>query len=519
MKLDKLPFAETGKFSNIFLDYVTANPKLSPFINQQPTPENLNRLADEKEFSKEKRIILQRILQQQYAGLPITKAVDRNMLALEYSNVFTVTTGHQLNIFTGPLYFIYKIVTTINLAKTLNQKYPDKHFIPVYWMASEDHDFEEISYFHLFGKKYQWQTDQKGAVGRFRPESLSKVLSELPESVELFEKAYLDQNTLAQSVRYYINELFGDDGLIVIDSDNSELKSLFREVMQDDIFNHTANEKLEKTNKELGQIGYSPQINPREINFFYLKDNIRERIVREGNVFKVLNTDITFSEQEMLQAIQATPECFSPNVVLRPVYQETILPNIAYIGGPSELAYWFQLKAVFDHYKTEFPALIPRNFALYINKANAKKLENLKIDNTDLFKTHHELKSIQLKAVTENDIEIHAEKDAIDKAFDLISQKATAIDKSLIGFIAATHAKIIKDLENVEKRLKKGEEKNQETHLAQVESIKHKLFPNDSLQERYENFLNFYINNPNFISELKRCFDPLDFQFLIIKED
>jgi bacillithiol biosynthesis cysteine-adding enzyme BshC len=519
MIVDKLSFAQTGKFSNIFLDYIASNPKLSPFINQQPSLGNLNRLANEKEFSKDKRIILQKILQQQYAGLTTSKSVDRNLLAFEYSNVYTVTTGHQLNIFTGPLYFIYKIVTTINLAKTLNEKYPDKHFVPVYWMASEDHDFEEISYFHLFGKKYQWQTDQTGAVGRFRPESLSKVLSELPESVELFEKAYLDQNTLAQSARYYINELFGEDGLIVIDSDNSELKSLFRDVMQDDIFKHTANGKLENTSQELQKIGYSPQINPREINFFFLKDNIRERIVREGEVFKVLNTDISFSEQEMEAAIQATPECFSPNVVLRPVYQETILPNIAYIGGPSELAYWFQLKDVFDHYNVAFPALIPRNFALYINKVNSKKLDNLKIEISDLFKSHHELKSIQLKAVAENDLEINAEKEVISNTFDIISQKAASIDKSLTGFIAATHAKIVKDLENIEKRLKKGEEKNQETHLAQVESIKDKLFPNDSLQERYENFLTFYINNPHFINELKRTFDPLDFQFLIIKED
>jgi uncharacterized protein YllA (UPF0747 family) len=204
--------------------------------------------------------------------------------------------------------------------------------------------------------------------------------------------------------------------------------------------------------------------------------------------------------------------------VLRPVYQETILPNIAYIGGPSELAYWFQLKSVFDHYEVAFPALIPRNFALYVSKANGKKLDNLKIATADLFKSHHELKSIQLKAVTENDIDITAEKAVIGNTFDIISQKAESIDKSLVGFIAATHAKIIKDLDNVENRLKKGEEKNQETHLSQVESIKDKLFPNDSLQERYENFLNFYINNPNFINELRQSFDPLDFQFLIIKE-
>lgn len=519
MKHQKITLEDTGKFSGLFVDYITQKENLQPFYNAFPTIENFGEVIRQRNFPKERRIVLQKVLQQQYASLNNTPAVEQNLHALGYNNVYTVTTGHQLNIFTGPLYFIYKIITTINLAKRLKEAYPDDHFIPVYWMASEDHDFEEISYFHLFGKKYQWETEQTGAVGRFRPESLSAVLGSLPESVELFEKAYLDFETLANAVRFYINELFGKDGLLVIDADNRELKALFTDVITDDIEKHTANQKAEQTSEELKKLGYTTQIFPREINFFYLNNGTRERIVKEGDQYKVLNTDKAFSREELLQLIAKTPEVFSPNVVMRPLYQEYILPNIAYIGGPAEVAYWLQLKGVFDHYEVPLPVVMPRNFALYINSAQQKKLEKLHFEAMDLFKSTQELKAIQLKSATENDYELHEEKEKLANLFEQISQKAAQVDKSLSGFIAATEAKVLKELENVEKRLKKAEERNHETTISQIGSLKEKLFPNGSLQERHDNFLNFYLNDPMFMEKLKNVFDPLDFHFLLLFQD
>ncbi|MEM8892965.1 MAG: bacillithiol biosynthesis cysteine-adding enzyme BshC [Bacteroidota bacterium] len=518
LQVEKIDLSETGKFSPLFIDYLNQKKDLAPYYNSFPTIDTFKSIIAERKFSTEKRIILHKVLDEQYASLEKSPQVISNLLSLDHEKTFTVTTGHQLNIFTGPLYFIYKIITTINLAKELKAAYPDCHFVPVYWMASEDHDFEEISYFNLFGKKYTWDTDQKGAVGKFRPQSLSQVLGELPEEVELFEKAYLDSGTLANAVRYYVNELFGDQGLIVVDADSRELKSMFSEVINDDLFNHTANSLAEKASAELGALGYSSQIFPRHCNFFHLNTNHRERIVREDGVFKVLNTDIQFTEEELKAKIQESPELFSPNVVLRPLYQETILPNLAYIGGPSELAYWLQLKEIFDHYSTDFPLLVPRNFALYLDKGSLRKLSKLNISASDIFRPEAELKEMELRAATTNEIDLDEELAQLKEVFSSIENKSLAIDKSLKGFIGAMESKVFKDMDNIQKRLKKAEEKNHDTAMTQIDSLKAKLFPNGSLQERHDNFLNFYLNNPDFIKDIQANFDPLDFRFLLLSE-
>lgn len=520
MRLEKVKLGETGNFSPIFLDYLSKNEKLKPFYGEFPEVESFKKqIACKKSFHFQKRVVLNKVLCAQYAGLNKSECLSRNLDLLLQENTFTVTTGHQLNIFTGPLYFIYKIVTAINACKKLKECYPQFNFVPVYWMASEDHDFEEIASFRLFGKKYTWETHQKGAVGRFNPQSIKHILDELPNKISVFENAYRTQPSLACSVRYYVNELFGNEGLVCIDADDKELKSLFKNVIKDDLVNNTASALVEKASKNLEKSGYSSQINPREINFFYLDDQLRERIIKENNTYKVINTDLKFSEKEILKEIENHPEKFSPNVVLRPLYQETILPNLAYIGGPAEIAYWMQLKEVFDHSNEHFPILMPRNFALVINKINAKKFSKLNIDIEDLFLDMQELKNKFISINSENTFELSPEKNVINQLFESIQNKAKDVDQSLEGWVAAEGAKVVKVLENIEKRLKKSEEKNQETELNQLENIKDKLFPSGNLQERTDNFLNFYINNPDLITFLLQKIDAFDYQFNVIIEE
>ncbi|MGD1890842.1 MAG: bacillithiol biosynthesis cysteine-adding enzyme BshC [Cyclobacteriaceae bacterium] len=518
MILEKLPLTETNQFDPIFLDYLAGEPKLKPFYHRSPHLESLAEQIAEKQLSTEQRATLVEVLQQQYQSLETTSAVAENIRALAGDKTFTVTTGHQLNIFTGPLYFIYKIVTVINACRRLQEEYPHYHFVPVYWMASEDHDFEEISYFNLFGQTYTWETQQQGAVGRFHPNGLGKVLDALPESTAIFEKAYRQQETLADAVRYYVNELFGEQGLVVLDADNTRLKSSFVSVMKDDLLNHTAKQKVEETSAKLEGLEYKTQVFPREINLFYLWEESRERIVREGDTFQVLNTDYSFTEEELLRELKEYPERFSPNVILRPLYQEVILPNLAYVGGPSELSYWLQLKPVFEYYKTTFPLLMPRNFALIINKTNAKKLRKVDIPAADLFLDTQSLVKKFVEDNADTSISLKEEKAALAQLFEKIKEKARVVDGSLEGFIGSEANNSFKSLSNIEKRLKKAEEQNQETAVKQLEGLKEKLFPNGSLQERAENFLNFSINNPDFITELLNKLDPFDYQMHILNE-
>ena len=519
MTLEKLPLETVNNFSDIFLDYLSGNASLEKYYHLPPRIESFQHPLKNKKFLPENRKKLQQVLKKQYKEVVQSRAVEQNLQKITEEHTFTITTGHQLNIFTGPLYFIYKIVTVINLCKKLKETYPEYHFVPVYWMASEDHDFEEINHFHLFGKKYTWETQQAGAVGRFNPKEISAIFEQLSERIALFEKAYTEHETLADATRYFINELFGEEGLIVLDADDPALKSLFKQVIKDDLTRHTAKQLVEETSAALDAQGYKTQVFSRDINFFYLDEGLRERIVKEDGQYQVLNTDIQFSEEEILQLVDEHPEKFSPNVILRPLYQEMILPNLAYVGGPAEIAYWLQLKPVFDHYQQPFPILLSRNFALVINKTNARKMHRIPLAARDMFMDTHALVKKFLDNSAEHGIHLKKEKEILQEIFSSVKNKATSVDKSLNGFIGAEANKAQKILETIEKRLKKSEERNQATAVKQIESLKEKLFPNGALQERHDNFLNFYINTPEILQHFLDHFDPFDFRFHIVVED
>ncbi len=507
----QIPLSEAANFPALFTDFINQKAELKPFYGNFANLEGFEAQLAIKKF--EHRDLLVKVLTDQYAHL----GTPTNLTQLKDSNTFTVTTGHQLNIFTGPLYVIYKIVSTINLAKKLKAAFPLHNFIPVYWMATEDHDHEEISYFNLFGKKYQWQTTQTGAVGRMKPQEILEAISELTDKHPLFTAAYEQEPTLTQAVRRYMDSMFASDGLICIDGDDARLKALFSEVITDDIFSHSAEKYVAQTTSQLEKQGYKTQIFARNVNFFYLIDGLRSRLEWVGEHLTVLGSDLKFTTEEVHELIVNTPEVFSPNVVLRPLYQETILPNLAYLGGPSEVAYWLQLPDMFRHFNTTFPILMPRNFALVVNGASSKKIEKLGLQITDFFKEDNELKKYYVALSSENALSLEQHIQSLDAIFEDIAKQALAVDPTLKAAVEAEKTKVLAGIQNLEKRLKKQEEKKFETGISQIEGIKSKLFPGGGLQERSDNFLNFYQNDPEFINKVKAVFDPLDFSFNIIQ--
>jgi bacillithiol synthase len=518
MKLHKIAFADTHSFASLFLDYIDQKPQLQSFYSQFPKPENFKKQIEEKNksYNHQNREVLVKALEQQYNALTASEKVQRNITSLKEKNTFTIVTGHQLNLFTGPLYFIYKIVTVINTCKILKQQYPDYNFVPVYWAATEDHDFEEIKSFKLYGKKYSWETDQKGAVGRFKTKGIENLIKELPGDINIFKTAYLKHNNLREAVRYYVNALFGDEGLIMIDGDDHDLKNPFKSVINDDLLNHSTKALVEKQNAELEKQGYKSQVFARDINFFYLDEQLRERIEKNGEVYEVLNTDIKFSAKEIETVINTHAEKFSPNVILRPLYQEMILPNLAYVGGPAEVAYWLQFKLVFDHYTTTFPVLIPRNFAMVLDGPTSRKFEKTGISIEELFIEKNILFNKTIKRSSGNKILLETEKENITKQFEVLKTKAEQIDKSLEPMVAAETRRAIKSLEKIEQKLLRAEKRLHTDKLNQIEAVKDALFPHNSLQERVDNFLNFYQQDPAFIQKLLQHFDPFDFRFNVI---
>ncbi len=519
MQSEKIPFDATGAFSSFFLDYIHQKDSLKPFYHRFPALDQFRDQLDEKaaSYSAANRHTLVAALHRQYEGYDLPEQVIKNLNALAQPGTFTITTGHQLNVFTGPLYFIYKIITVINTCRQLKEAYPQHHFVPVYWMASEDHDYEEIKSFRLDGKKYTWETHQQGAVGRFHTKDFKQLLNEVPGNIDLFRKAYTQRETLAGAVRHYVNELFGDDGLIVIDGDDHALKQLFIPVMEQDLFQHTTQQEVNATNASLEASGYKAQVFCREINFFYLDHQQRNRIEQSNKEYKVVDTSITFNEQQLRELIQASPEKFSPNVILRPLYQETILPNLAYIGGPAEVMYWLQLKGIFNHHHVPFPILMPRNFAMVMDAPAARKFGKTQLNTIDLFLTKDNLFNHAVLNFTENNIQLLHEKECVEKHFTAIHKNAVSIDKTLGPLVSAEVTRVLKSMERIEQKMLKAEKRLQSDRLQQIEAVKDTLFPNGSLQERTDNFLNFYQTDPAFISKLKQHFDPFDFRFVVLR--
>ncbi|MEO9868944.1 bacillithiol biosynthesis cysteine-adding enzyme BshC [Ekhidna sp.] len=517
MRTETLPLDETDCFSQFFIDYINQKQELAPFYSAFPSVTNFKEVIEKKSFKDDHRQVLVKVLEEQYEELDISDAVSGNISSLADSKTFTITTGHQLNIFTGPLYFIYKIVTVINTCKTLKQAYPDYSFVPVYWMASEDHDYDEINHFFFEGKKYVWDTDQTGAVGHFDPSALKDIVSKLPKGAEFFKDAY-SQKTLAKAGRSYVNYLFGSEGLVVVDADNTDLKALFSPVIEDDLFVHSPEDLVAKTSASLESQGYKTQVHARQINFFYLDNGIRERIEKTDSGFEVVETNLTFSDYEMRKLIKDHPERFSPNVILRPLYQETILPNLAYIGGPSEAVYWLQLKAVFNHFDTSFPLLMPRNFALVIPSIASTKWGKIGLSHQDVFLDNEAAFTKWIKSNSDHELSYSHELDELKILETSLKQKTEVVDPTLTQHIEALYATFTKRLEKAEKKLVRSEKRIHEDRKEQIDAVKEILFPGGSLQERKDNFLNFYLKDPHFIQNLLDTFDAFNYRMYLMFE-
>ncbi len=529
MSVYNIPFAVTGYFSKLICDYLDKKSELSQFYGNFPDVAGFKDQIEIKKmsFKVQSRNLLTDVLMQQYKNTDVSVNTSQNIASLLDENTFTITTGHQLNIFTGPLYFLYKIVTAINLAKRLKKEFPKQNFVPVYWMATEDHDFEEIQYFNVNNTKISWNRESNGAVGRLKTDGFDDVFKEFSallgtssnadELRKLFKNAYLENDNLATSTRYLVNELFGEYGLVIVDGDDVRLKKQFTSFVKEELLQNTSFKQVSETNKRLGT-DYKIQVNPREINLFYLKDSIRERIISEDNLFKINNTSLIFSENEILREVEEHPERFSPNVILRPLYQEIVLPNLAYIGGGGELAYWFQLKNYFNSVNIPFPILILRNSVLLANKKQISKLNKLNISIPEIFENQESLTAEAVKEVSEVKIDFSEQKKYLRQQFIDLKELAKKTDATFIGAVNAQEKKQLKGLDNLEKRLLKAQKRKLSDTVDRITSLQNELFPNQSLQERNQNFSEFYeVLGRDLIPMLLKNTDPLKFEFTVIE--
>ena len=533
MDIDCLPLEKTGYFSKLICDYVAKDAKLKPLYNRFPDVDGFKGQIEEKgkHFTQAQRDVLHSSMQNQYKNTDTSKGTAANIDLLKEKNTFTIVTGHQLNLFTGPLYFLYKIISTINLTKQLKKEYPDSNFVPIYWMATEDHDFDEINYFNFKGLKFQWNKEASGAVGHLPTKGLEEVFTLYSKTIgdsnnakklkELFENAYLKHDNLTNATRFLANEIFKDYGLVIVDGDDVDLKKTLIPYMKKDIFEQTAFKKVSETIKEIEEISsdYPVQVNPREINYFYLKDGIRERIIESKEKYLVNETTISFTKEGLVEEMNAHPERFSPNVIARPLYQEVILPNLCYIGGGGEIAYWLELKAAFEAMNVPFPILLVRNSALIITEKQAEKLERMNISKSDIFLKQNSLINKKIREISNIDIDFSPQKKLLEEQFKDLYVLTEKTDKSFLGAVKAQEVKQKKGLDALEKRLLQAQKRKLKDHVVRMTELQNEIFPNQSLQERQLNFSEFYLAyGEDLVPMLFEALNPLDLSFTVITQ-
>ena len=532
MKVEKIPYCDTGYFSKIICDYLNQKEAIQPYFNRFSEPDAFRDQIKEKSesYPEAHREVLVQSLEQQYKYHSVTKATAANIKALSSPKTFTVVTGHQLSLFTGPLYFLYKIISVINLCEQLKKAHKGFNFVPVYWMASEDHDFEEINHFNLHGKNIAWNIDSAGAVGHLSTKGLEEVLksfqlelgqsSAAKELADLFRAAYLEHKTLAAATRHLVNALFGKYGLVILDGDDSALKKISESYILQDVKDHVPFHAVTETIDEWQQkeLGYKVQVNPRPINFFYLAPGLRERVEEKDGRYQVLNSDTSFDNSSLQSILADHPERFSPNVIMRPVYQEVVLPNLCYIGGGGEIAYWLEMKRSFEALKVPFPILLLRNSVLLMSEKQYKKMGKLGLNMQDLFLEKHQFINKKVREISNINIDFGQQKKHLKEQFEALHELAEQTDATFLGAVKAQQRKQEKGLEHLEKRLLRAQKRKLKDQVKRMTDLKVQLFPNDSLQERQANFSEFYLEiGTDLIDELKKHLDPLDLRFTILR--
>lgn len=507
---NEFSFQEFGFGSRIIQDLVSEKDAVKPFINDFFSLAGLAKQARKRNMGQTERDLLVERLNWQINGLEVTALTKSNIQALANPKTVTITTGHQLNLMAGPLYTIYKVAQVIALAQAMNQRDEEYQYIPVFWMATEDHDFEEINHIHLFGNQLAWEKEGQenriaGAIETHDITSFldqihekyqdAEVLAKLKELTVFYEKG----KDLAQATRQIINALFGTYGLVIIDGNDSELKKAFAPIAQKEVSEAFVHQQVSESNALLDQAGYHNQVFVRNCNLFYIDSNsTRQRIAKEADLFFIGDEQI--SAEALHDKINESPVSFSPNALLRPVYQELVLPNIAYVGGGGEIAYWLQIKGVFDAINLPFPLLRVRDSLLLLKEKEIDELQQLELSVPELKRDLHDI--IKEIALQNNAVELVDEIAALNQIKEKVLQKGNDIDKGLNGLIEAEFAKIGSSFERIESRLIKSEKAKYDQKANKIKKMQAKIYPNGGFQERYENFLPYFLTNPTFISKI-----------------
>lgn len=511
-----IDFSEIPGTSKLFLDYINDFEKVEKyyrinFRNEEAYTSLFEKITARNNTNKTDLI---EIIKGYYKKFTPSDKTKQNIELLNDDKTIAVFTGQQIGILGGPLYTFYKIFTAVKLSEYLSSKFTQYNFVPVFWMAGDDHDFEEISYVNIVNKENELSkiiySDgfepqfNRGSVGDLNflnsiKEFKDKVMSEIRETefsknfFELIDNILIPGLPLKESFFNLLYQIFDDTGLIIFNPQDPEVKKLLKPIFKKEITDfkdHTKQLLLESA--ELDE-SYHAQVKIKPINLFMSDESGRNLIEPIEDEFKLKGKRKRITREELLNKIEKEPEKFSANVLLRPICEDYLFPTGFYIGGPGEISYYAQVIPLYKKFNLQHPIIFPRASATIIEKNIAKILIKYNFSTIDFFKEKDQLKEDLIKSVSnfnlDNDFNLAEQ--SISESLNLLSTSISKVDNNLKNLTETTKGKLLHQLNVLKEKSKKAQEQRFDAALRQITKAQNLIYPNENLQERELTIINF----------------------------
>ena len=511
-----LNFGDIPGNHNLFLDYLYEFDNVKNFYktNFRDKDEYLQVFKKVSDNHTGFRTELPTILTGQYKDFSPSEKTTKNISALKDNKTLAVVTGQQLGILGGPLYTFYKIITAIKLSNFLSERYDDFRFVPVFWLEGDDHDFNEVRNINLvndnnevikieYGQEIE-EEENRGSVGYLKiNETVNQFFSTLEQNLRTTEftpdllgkikSFYSPGKTLKQAFKELVFWLFDQYGLVIFDPQDAEIKKLLKPVFIKEITDFRKHsEKLVHVSAKLEEL-YHAQVKVRPVNLFYSNDEGRFLIEPVENEFRLKRKRKKFTYDELIEMINNEPENFSPNVLLRPICQDYILPTAFYVGGPSEISYFAQVMPLYDFFKVEAPIIYPRSSATLVEKNINSIVEKYNIGLSELFADIEKVKNKVIQSISQTAVDdiFNITSNQIEIAFDQLKEKLFELDKTISDSSSKYKQKIFYYIDELKGKAVDAQKKKYETTVRQIDKVANSLHPNSNMQERELNFIYF----------------------------